>query len=67
MSFFWPGDERMITEAVAEARAAGVAEPVIEDVIAEETALGDNFSAPVIAGRLGALARLGTRSTAWDD
>ena len=67
MSFFWPGDERMVAAAVAEARAAGVPEPVIEDVIAEETALGDNFSAPVIAGRLGAVARARHTFSRGDD
>ena len=67
MSFFWPGDERMVGAAVAEARAAGVAEPVIEGVVGEEAALGDSFSAPFIVGRLGALARgLGTRSAGWE-
>ena len=52
-----PGHQAMITSAVAQARAAGVPEETIQRVIEQEqTAHGGGVVAPVIAGRLRALA-----------
>jgi hypothetical protein len=51
-------DQRMIADAAAAARAAGVSEAKIEAVIAEQLELGeDTFGAIAAAGRLGYYAR----------
>ena len=53
-----PGDEQLIADAVAQARAAGVREAVIAAVLREEAGHGDVLSASCAAGRLGTLARM---------
>ena len=53
-----PGDEAMIAKAITHARSAGVPESEIERVIAEELEQRDEFTVPVLSGRLSALARL---------
>ena len=58
MRLMGPGDEAMIAGAVAQARAAGVPEAMIERVIAQEGAGRGGAVVPaVLAGRLYALAR----------
>jgi hypothetical protein len=50
-------DGELIAAAVAAARDAAVPEALIAAVLREEAALDDDFTAPVAAGRLFALAR----------
>jgi hypothetical protein len=47
----------MVARAVAQARAAGVPEEMIERVIEQETAGRNAFNPALVAGRLYALAR----------
>ena len=58
MRLMGPGDEAMIAGAVAQARAAGVPEELIQRVIEQEGAARGGAVVPaVVAGRLYALAR----------
>jgi hypothetical protein len=58
MRLMGPGDEAMIAGAVAQARAAGVPESMIQRVIEQEGAgRGGSVVPAVLAGRLYALAR----------
>ncbi len=53
-----PGDQAMIAQAIARARAAGVPEELIQRVIEQEGAARGGAVVPaVVAGRLYALAR----------
>jgi hypothetical protein len=57
MRLLGPGDQAMIAGAVAQARAAGVPEAMIERVIEQETAGRNAFNPALVAGRIYALAR----------
>jgi hypothetical protein len=58
MRLVGPGDEAMIAGAVAQARAAGVPESMIERVVEQEGAgRGGAIVPAMLAGRLYALAR----------
>jgi hypothetical protein len=58
MRLIGPGDQAMIAGAVAQARASGVPEPMIERAIREEGAARGGAVVPAaLAGRLYALAR----------
>jgi hypothetical protein len=57
MRLLGPGEQAMIAGAVAQARAAGVPEAMIEHVIEQETAGRNAFNPAMVAGRLYALAR----------
>jgi hypothetical protein len=52
-----PGEQAMVARAVAQARAAGVPEAMIERVIEQETAGRNAYNPALVAGRLYALAR----------
>jgi len=58
MRLMGPGDQAMIAQAAARARAAGVPEELIQSVIQQEGAARGGAVVPaVVAGRLYALAR----------
>ena len=58
MRLMGPGDEAMIAGAVAQARAAGVPEELIQRVIEQQGAgRGGAVTPALLAGRLYALAR----------
>ena len=58
MRLMGPGDETVITGAIAHARAAGVPEPMIQRAIDQDGAgRGGAVMAAAVAGRLNALAR----------
>jgi hypothetical protein len=57
MRLMGPGDQAMIARAVAQARAAGVPEQLIQRVIEQESAGRNAFNPALVAGRLYALAR----------
>lgn len=58
MRLMGPGDEALISGAVAHARAAGVPEELIQRVIEQEGAARGGAVVPaMLAGRLHALAR----------
>jgi hypothetical protein len=58
MRLMGPGDQAMIAGAIAQARAAGVPETMIQRVIEQEGAgRGGALVPAVLAGRLYALAR----------
>ena len=58
---------RLIADAVALARAAGVPEETIRAVLREEADLADAFSVPIAAGRLGVLVHEAGRGRRADD
>ena len=57
MRLMGPGDKAMVAQAVAQARAAGVPEAMIQRVIEEESAFRGGAVVPaVLVGRLRGLA-----------